>query len=125
MKRTSNISYRSTCPVAATLDILGDKWTLLVVRDLYLGKKTFKEFQASPEKIPTNLLAERLKRLEAAGIISKMAYQQRPVRYAYELTSMGRDLSRVLKAMVVWGKKYIPGTMTAAEYAGQAKTIPD
>lgn len=119
MTSDASPTYRSTCPVAATLDILGDKWTLLVIRDLYLGKKTFKELQDSPEHIPTNLLSDRLKRLEATGIISKQAYQQRPVRYAYALTQKGKDLSRVLKAMVVWGKKYIPGTMTAAEYARQ------
>lgn len=62
---------RSACAVANTLDILGDKWTLLVVRDLLFGKTIYSEFQNSPEKIPTNILAERLKRLESADIITK------------------------------------------------------
>lgn len=103
---------RSACAIANTLDILGDKWTLLVVRDLFLGKKTYSEFQNSPEKIPTNILAERLKRLESAGIISKQSYQLRPVRYAYQLTQKGEALEAVLKEMVIWGNKFIPDTIS-------------
>ena len=102
---------RSSCPVACSLDLLGDKWTLLVVRDLLLGKTTYTQFQKSPEGIPTNILAERLKRLQAAGIIEKSRYQERPVRYAYHLTEKGRDLRPVLSAMIDWGNKYIPGTV--------------
>jgi len=105
---------RSPCPVASTLDILGDKWTLLVVRDLLMGKTTYGDFQKSPERIPTNILAERLKRLEQAGIIEKSRYQDRPVRYAYALTTMGRDLQPVLLAMVDWGNRYLPGTLPKA-----------
>lgn len=103
---------RSPCPVACSLDLLGDKWTLLVVRDLLLGKTTYSEFQKSPEGIPTNILAERLKRLLAAGIIEKSRYQERPKRYAYHLTEKGRDLREVLSAMIDWGNKYIPGTVS-------------
>ena len=103
---------RSTCPVANCLDILGDKWTLLLVRDLFLGKSTYGEFQDSPEKIPTNLLSERLKRLEGYGIIIKHPYQQKPVRYSYTLTDKGRALKPVLKAVLDWGINYIPGTDT-------------
>jgi DNA-binding HxlR family transcriptional regulator len=101
---------RSPCPVASTLDILGDKWTLLVVRDLFAGKKTYSEFQASPEKIPTNILAERLKRLLQNGIIEKTPYQEHPVRYEYGLTAKGRDLGPVLLAVVRWGEMHLPGT---------------
>lgn len=101
---------RMPCPLASSLDIIGDKWSLLVIRDLFFGKKTFGEFQKSPEHIPSNILAERLKRLEASGIIDKTAYQQRPVRYAYILTEKGKDLGTVMKAMVDWGNKHIPGT---------------
>jgi DNA-binding HxlR family transcriptional regulator len=102
---------RSSCPVACSLDLFGDKWTLLVVRDLLLGKTTYTQFQKSPEGIPTNILAERLKRLQTAGIIEKSRYQERPVRYAYHLTEKGRDLRPVLSAMIDWGNKYIPGTV--------------
>lgn len=101
---------RSPCPVANTLDILGDKWTLLVIRDLFFGKQLYGEFLDSPEKIPTNILAERLKRLEAGGLIGKKPYQDKPVRYAYFLTDKGRDLLPVLAEIARWANKHIPGT---------------
>ena len=101
---------RSPCAVACTLDLIGDKWSLLVVRDLLLGNTTYGDLQKSPENIPTNILADRLKRLEEARLIAKSAYQDHPVRYAYELTEKGKDLGDVLLAFVRWGKKYIPGT---------------
>jgi len=106
---------RSPCPASCVLDILGDKWTLLVVRDLLLGKSTYKEFQDSPEGIPTNILADRLKRLESEKIVSKNPYQQKPVRYTYQLTRKGKELSTVIKAMVKWGNKHIPGTLKPGE----------
>ena len=106
---------RSKCPVSCTLDLLGDKWTLLLVRDLLLGKGTYTEFQQSPEGIPTNILAERLKRLQAAGIIEKLPYQDRPVRYRYKLTSKGRDLYPLISAMIDWGNRYVDGTISRAE----------
>jgi DNA-binding HxlR family transcriptional regulator len=111
MKATKPFT-RSACAVANSLDILGDKWSLLVVRDLLYGKRTYGELVNSPEGIPTNILADRLKRLEAAGIISSTAYQDRPVRYAYTLTPKGSDLGEVLLAFVRWGKQHIPGTVT-------------
>ena len=104
---------RSVCPITNTLDVLGDKWTLLVVRDMFLGKKTYGEFLASPEGIPTNILADRLKRLEQHGIIDKTPYQQSPVRYAYRLTSKGQQLSPVINAIIEWGLDNIPGTKAA------------
>jgi DNA-binding HxlR family transcriptional regulator len=107
--------HRSPCPVANALDVVGDKWSLLVVRDLLRGKLTYSDLLASPEHIPTNLLAERLTRLERAGIITRAAYQRRPVRYAYTLTDKGKALGAVLRAYVDWGKRYIPGTMTLGE----------
>jgi DNA-binding HxlR family transcriptional regulator len=106
---------RSPCPIAGALDVVGDKWSLLVVRDLLRGKQTYSDLLASPERIPTNLLAERLERLERAGLITSSAYQQRPVRYAYVLTDKGRALGDVLKAYVQWGKRYLPGTRTLRE----------
>ncbi len=101
---------RSPCPVANVLDILGDKWTLLVVRDLLFGKHTFKALQESPEKIPSNILADRLKRLEREGVVVREVYQERPRRYAYHLTDKGTELGKVMQSMVKWANKYIPGT---------------
>ena len=103
---------RSPCPVACTLDLVGDKWSLLVVRDLLRGNVTYGELQNSPEGIPTNILADRLKRLEEARLIAKSAYQEHPVRYAYGLTEKGKALNYVVSALVRWGKKHIPGTRT-------------
>lgn len=103
---------RSACAIANTLDIVGDKWSLLVVRDLLHGKSTYGELANSPERIPTNILADRLKRLEGAGIIIGTPYQQRPVRYRYTLTPMGSALGEVLLALVRWGREHLPGTVT-------------
>lgn len=108
---------RSSCAIANTLDLVGDKWSLLVIRDMLHGKKTYGELLASPEGIPTNILADRLKRLEEAGIISSAAYQERPPRYAYTLTGKGAALGDILLALVRWGKAYIPGTRTLKESA--------
>src|SRR5918993_5680945 len=91
---------RSRCPVACTLDVLGDKWTLLVVRDVMRGKRRYAEFLDSPEGIPTNILAERLKRLATAGVITSRRYSQHPPRLEYELTAKGEDLRPVMRAMV-------------------------
>ena len=101
---------RSCCPITNSLDILGDKWTLVVIRDLALGKKRYQEFMASSERIASNILADRLKQLEASGLVTRRAYQQNPVRYEYVLTEKGEGLKPVLRALVVWGKKYFPST---------------
>ena len=103
---------RSACAVANSLDVLGDKWSLLVVRDLLHGKHTYGALALSPERIPTNILADRLERLESAGIVARTPYQQRPVRYSYTLTPKGSALGEVLLAFVRWGKTHIPGTIT-------------
>ncbi len=112
---------RSACAIANSLDIVGDKWSLLVVRDMLHGKHTYGELADSPEGIPTNILADRLKRLEAAGIIVSAPYQQRPVRYSYTLTPKGRALGDVLLAFVHWGKEHIPGTLTLSEGAASGR----
>jgi DNA-binding HxlR family transcriptional regulator len=103
---------RSACAIANSLDILGDKWSLLVVRDLLHGKRTYGDLALSPESIPTNILADRLERLKSAGIVTRTPYQQHPVRYVYTLTPKGSALGEVLLAFVRWGKQHIPGTVT-------------
>jgi|KBSMisStaDraftv2_1062788.scaffolds.fasta_scaffold2130877_2 DNA-binding HxlR family transcriptional regulator len=114
---------RSACAVANTLEVIGDKWSLLVVRDLLHGKQTFGELLDSPERIPTNLLTDRLRRLEEAGIVQRSVYQERPVRHAYGLTPRGEELGEVLLALVKWGKKHIPGTkVLKPTRAGKARS---
>lgn len=99
---------RSCCPITNSLDILGDKWTLLVIRDLALGKTRYQEFMTSSERIASNILADRLKQLEASGLVTRRAYQQNPLRYEYVLTVKGEGLKPVLRALVVWGQKHFP-----------------
>ncbi len=99
---------RSPCPLASSLDLFGDRWSLILIRDLLAGKSRYGEFLNSPERIPSNILADRLRLLERFGIVKKAPYQQRPVRYAYELTDKGADLVPVLQAMVTWGNAHIP-----------------
>ncbi len=103
---------RSICPIAVTLDILGDKWTLLVVRDLLLGASRYNDFLEAPENIRTNILADRLKRLEEHGLIHKSAYQARPVRHEYKLTEKGLALRPMIRQIVKWGNEFYPQTYT-------------
>jgi DNA-binding HxlR family transcriptional regulator len=103
-------SRRSNCAVACTLDLVGDRWTLLIVRDLIGGKTRYADFAAAPEHIPTNILADRLKRLERAGLVERMPYQDRPQRMAYRLTPAGWELGRVVQALATWGLAHLPGT---------------
>ena len=101
---------RSKCPMTNTLDLIGDKWTLLVTRDMiFFGRKQFRDFLDSPEGISTNILTERLKRLEKHGIIEKHSYHDNPVRYEYSLTQIGQDLEPVLLEINRWGKNNIEG----------------
>lgn len=101
---------RSCCPITNGLNIFGDKWTLLIIRDLVLGKRRYQELISSPEKIASNILADRLKKLETAGLIIRRAYQQKPARYEYLLTEKGVDLKPVLEAISRWGQDHHPGT---------------
>lgn len=101
------VNFRSPCPVARTLDILGDKWSLLIIRDLiYANKRRYGEFAASPEKIPTNILSDRLKRLERHGIVERNLYSQHPPRAEYHITEKGKELGAIVKAVYTWGAKY-------------------
>lgn len=100
---------RSRCPVACTLDVLGDKWSLLVIRDVMRGKRRYAEFLDSPEGIPTNILAERLKRLTGSGVLRQRRYSEHPPRVEYLLTPKGEDLRPVMRAMVEWGVSHAGG----------------
>ena len=102
------LMFRSACPVASFLDIIGDKWTLLVIRDLFAGVRRYNEFLAGPERITTNILADRLKLLEAEGLISRTPYQQNPLRYEYALTEKGRAIKPVLQAVCDWSQTWLP-----------------
>ena len=94
---------RSPCPVAFSLDIFGDRWTLLVIRDLFYGRTRFKDFAASPEGIPTNILTDRLERLLVRGIIEQIPAEDGTKRMAYRLTKKGKALAPILQAIRNWG----------------------
>ena len=99
---------RSLCPVTKMLNLFGDKWTLLVIRDMIcFKKKSFNEFLSSTEGIATNILSDRLKRLEEHGIIKKRPYKKSPVRYEYTLTPRGRDLQPLLEEIARWCNSHI------------------
>ncbi|MDP4598453.1 MAG: helix-turn-helix transcriptional regulator [Pseudomonadales bacterium] len=105
-----DLKFRSVCPIARCLDLLGDKWTLLILRDaLFFDVTTFAEFAARPEKIPTNLLASRLKRLVEAGLLTRVPYQTRPPRYEYLPTDPSRALIPLLRAAKAYGETYLQG----------------
>jgi DNA-binding HxlR family transcriptional regulator len=107
---------RSSCPIACVLDLVGDKWTLLIIRDMYfLGKSRFDEFLASPEKISTNILAHRLKTLEQNGLVSKTQYGNHSQRMNYELTEQGKSLAKILRRFAQWGLENIADTATTEE----------
>ncbi|MCC5812509.1 MAG: helix-turn-helix transcriptional regulator [Ectothiorhodospiraceae bacterium] len=103
---------RSNCPIACTLDLIGDRWTLLVLRDLFLGKTRYDEFLGSSEGISTNILADRLRRLETMGMIEKTPYSSHRRRMQYSLTERGRSLGPVLRAIRDWGLDNVSGTET-------------
>ena len=109
-KLHKSVAKRSLCPIATTLDIVGDKWTLLIIRDVGLfGKHKYKDFQEAGEKIPTNILASRLKWLVKYGLIAKRLYQDNPARYEYHLTESGKGLLPVIKSMALWAGENIKG----------------
>src|SRR5690242_9953184 len=102
-------SERSACPIASALDAIGDKWTLLVVRDLLLfDRHRFGDLLAGGEAIATNILAERLARLQEAGLVERRQYARHPPRYEYHLTPAGRDLGPVLRELGRFANRHIP-----------------
>ena len=95
--------YGQFCPVARSLDVIGDRWTLLIVRDLLLGTRRFKDLQASLVGIAPNLLSDRLRRLEEAGLVIRTFFKQLPPRVEYRLTDKGKSLDSVVKSLARFG----------------------
>jgi DNA-binding HxlR family transcriptional regulator len=99
--------YGQQCPVARALDVIGERWTLLVLRDLFRhGPQRFQQLEATLPGIAPNTLSARLKTLEAHEIIAPRLYQAHPPRYEYALTKKGKALAPVLKALYGWGKAH-------------------
>jgi DNA-binding HxlR family transcriptional regulator len=103
------------CPVANTLDLVGDRWTLLVVRDLLRGKSRFSDLRESVEGIPPAVLSSRLKDLEAAGVVTRRLYQEHPPRAMYQLTHKGHGLGVVVGALATWGEQHAPSDLSLVD----------
>ncbi len=105
---TKKTKIRQTgCPVAFGLDIFGDRWTLLVIREIMLrGKRTYSEFMEMEEEIATNILIDRLKSLEAEGLVDKTRDPENRRSFLYSLTKKGRDLAPVLLEIIIWSGEH-------------------
>jgi DNA-binding HxlR family transcriptional regulator len=99
--------YGQYCPIARTLDLVGDKWTLLIVRELLRGKRRFRDVEAGLPGIPPNLLSDRLKVLEQARVVTREYFRELPPRVEYSLTQRGEDLAPVLESIAGWGMRYM------------------
>ncbi len=111
------MKQRSDCPISSALDIIGDKWSLLIVRDIMMnGKNTYNEFLKSAEKIATNVLADRLAMLEATGILTKAEHPDSKAKIYYKLTNKGIDLLPILIEMILWADEHLPVSNDAVAY---------
>jgi len=105
---TSSIDWRSVCPISSGLDVLGDKWSLIIVRDLFVhGKRTYSEFGESPERISTNILASRLKWLTSVGLVEHVDPNTSTRNNAYRLTPSGLALRPVLEELGKWSQVHL------------------
>ncbi len=104
------------CPVATSLDLVGDRWTLQIVRDLLRGNTRFSMLRNSVEGIPSAVLADRLRMLESAGTVVRRLYSEHPPRYEYHLTAKGHGLGVVVGALASWGEKYAESDLTLVDH---------
>jgi len=119
---TKKITYRSDCPISTALDIFGDKWSLLIIRDMtFKGKNTYGDFLKEGENIATNILADRLAMLESAGIISRKGHPESKAKVLYKLAAKGIDLIPVLVEIIAWSEKYNKVHPQAVAFAKQIK----
>jgi DNA-binding HxlR family transcriptional regulator len=99
--------YNQRCPVAKTLEVVGDRWTLLAVRDLLPGTKRFQDLLASLPGIAPNILSDRLKLMEEHGLVTRHFYSDHPPRAEYALTDKGRELGMIVGALAAWGSRHV------------------
>ncbi len=113
---------RSDCPISYALDIFGDKWSLLIIRDmLFKQKRHFGQFADAEEKVSTNILADRLARLEVEGLVTKTPDPENGRQFVYALTPKALDLTPMLIEMILWSAKYDPRTAADSEFVRKAK----
>ena len=100
--------YGQACPVAKALDVVGERWTLLIVRDLLQGPQRFQDLREQLAGIPPKLLSDRLRVMEEHGVIAREVYSERPPRATYTLTERGRGLGLIVGALATWGRPFVP-----------------
>jgi DNA-binding HxlR family transcriptional regulator len=99
--------YDLKCPVARSLDVIGDRWSLLILRDFFrFGARRFQDFEQTLPRLAPSILSARLKELESEGVIESHLYTDHPPRLEYSLTQKGRDLGPILSALKAWGERY-------------------
>jgi DNA-binding HxlR family transcriptional regulator len=98
--------YGQRCPVAKTLEIVGDRWTLLIVRDLLGGTRRFQDLQSGLPGLAPNILSDRLKLMEAHGLVTRRLYSDHPPRAEYALSAKGKELAVVIGALAAWGSRH-------------------
>jgi DNA-binding HxlR family transcriptional regulator len=113
-------SLDTSCPIARTLDIVGERWTLLIIRDLLSGTKRFQDFQERLPGMAPNVLSARLKTLEAHGLVRRDFYSDHPPRASYTLTDRGRELGLVVLALGRWGMRNLSGKLNRNLYHEEA-----
>ena len=119
---TKKLSKRSDCPISRSLDIWGDKWSLLIIRNImFRNMHTYGEFLNASENIATNILADRLTSLERAGLISKEEHSESRAKFFYTLTQKGIDLLPVMVEVTLWGDKYFEVSEEAKELVKRVK----
>lgn len=101
--------YGQPCPVARTLELVGERWSLLIVRDLLRGPRRFQDLQGSLAGVPPNVLSARLKAMEEHGLVARRFYSEHPPRAEYALTSRGKELGVVIGALAAWGARHLDG----------------
>jgi DNA-binding HxlR family transcriptional regulator len=118
--KKEKIDYRSNCPISTALDIFGDKWSLLIVRDLaFKGRHTYGDFLNGGEKIATNTLADRLLMLEIGGIITKKTHPDSKAKFLYQLTDKGINLVPTLVEMIIWSEQHHDVDAQATNFVGE------
>lgn len=116
--------HRSPCPISSFLDLWGDRWTLIIIRDMLVGKRRFSELESGNEHVPPSILANRMKKLVALGVAERRAYQDRPPRYEYHLTAKGEALRPVLITMSNWSEENLDDRWHTPDWFRAGQSAP-
>ena len=116
--------HRSPCPISSFLDLWGDRWTLIIIRDMLVGKRRFSDLGAGNERVPASILANRMKQLTELGVAKRVQYSERPPRYEYHLTDKGKALRPVLIAMSNWSEENLDDRWHTPDWFREGRSAP-